>query len=152
MSDPVNFETATPRFALPMLFAGQIQKEVFVNEALARIDSLISCAVVDQVATAPAAPADGLAWLVAGNATGEWATRVGQIAIRQNGGWTYVLPRDGLRVLNCATGQDLRYHGNGWIAPTKPDLPVGGSIADVEARTAIVALIAAMQQAGIFSS
>ena len=32
---------ATPRWALPQLFAGQAQKEVFHNEALARIDMLL---------------------------------------------------------------------------------------------------------------
>ncbi len=41
MSDPVQFEGATPRFALPLLFAGQAQKEFFVNEALLRADMVL---------------------------------------------------------------------------------------------------------------
>ena len=31
----------TPRWALPFLFAGQAQKEMFHNEALVRIDALV---------------------------------------------------------------------------------------------------------------
>lgn len=38
MTEPVVFTSASPRFAIPLLFAGQAQKEVFVNEAHLRTE------------------------------------------------------------------------------------------------------------------
>ena len=38
MTTPINFTTTTGRFNLPLLFAAQAQKEVYVNEALAIVD------------------------------------------------------------------------------------------------------------------
>lgn len=57
-------------------------------------------------------------------------------------------PRDGLKLLNRTTGQELRYAGT-WRAATKPTALSGGTVVDSEARTAIAAIIAALTTAGI---
>ena len=41
MTDPIALDARTPRHSLPLLYPGQAQKEVFVNEALARLDALV---------------------------------------------------------------------------------------------------------------
>jgi hypothetical protein len=151
MSDPVSFDTASPRFALPLLFSGQSQKEVYVNEAHALIDALLHCTVESIAATPPAAPADGSNWLVGAAATGDWSGEANSIACRQNGNWIYVTPRDGMIVLNRGTGQQLRYFG-GWVTATNVAPPTGGSIMDAEARTAISGILAALRIAGILAT
>ena len=61
----------TSRYGLPLLQAGQAQKEITHNEALARIDVLAQLAV-DSRACATVPTADGT-WIVPSNATGAWA-------------------------------------------------------------------------------
>ena len=150
MPDPLNFDSTSPRFALPLLFAGQAQKEAFVNEAHALADALLHCAIEGQASAPPATPVEGTNWLVGTAPTGTWAGQPGKIACRQAGNWLFVAPRDGMRLLDQASGQERRYAG-GWLAPTAPAAPSGGSTIDAEARTAITALIAALRTAGVFT-
>ena len=150
MPEPTMPTSATPRFALPHLFAAQAQKEFIVNEANARLDVVLHCAVAGVSATPPEDPADGETWLVAANPEGAWAGREGMLAGRQAGTWVFAEPRDGLRVLDRATGQDIRFYG-GWQRAVTPAAPVGGATVDSEARAAIVELIAALAAAGVLT-
>lgn len=145
------FDSTSPRFGLPLLFAGQAQKEVFVNEAHALADMLLHCAIEGESAAPPASPAEGEAWLVAASPTGSWAGHAGKLAGWQGGNWLFASPRDGMRVLDLSTGQDRRYSGGEWLGPDTPALPSGGAVIDSEARAAIAAIVAALQQAGIFA-
>jgi hypothetical protein len=150
MTDPILFDSTTPRFGLPLLFAGQAQKEAFVNEAHALADALLHCAVESEAAAPPAAPADGTNWLVGSPASGDWAGEDGKIACRQSGNWLFVAPRDGMRILDRSTGQERRYYGI-WRAPNVPVEPSGGSVVDAEARGAILELVTALRDAGVFA-
>lgn len=142
------FESRTPRLALPLLFAGQAQKEGFVNELAARVDALLFLAVEGEASSPPPAPLDGQAWLVGPDPAAEWAGRAGQIAARQAGNWLFAAPVAGMRLFNKATGQDLRF-ASAWAGPTRPAVPTGGTTVDSEARAAISAVIAALTEAGI---
>lgn len=148
MSDPFVFDSTSPRYGLPLLFVGQAQKEVWVNEALSRIDALLHLAIEAELATPPAAPVDGRNWLVATGATGDWAGKSGQIACRQAGNWIFIAPRDGMRVLDAASGQERLFRGI-WRIPAAPAEPIGGSTVDVQARSAIGELITVLRVAGI---
>ncbi len=119
-----------------------------MNEITARIDSLLHGAVEAELAVPPASPTDGQCWLVAASATGDWAGHSGHIAARQAGNWLFFAPRDGMRLLNRATGQEIRYLV-GWKDPARPAAPAGGSVIDAEARAAIAALGTALVEAGI---
>ncbi|MFO1255266.1 MAG: DUF2793 domain-containing protein [Sphingomonadaceae bacterium] len=101
-----------------------------------------------QQAAPPAAPAEGQAWLVATGASGAWSGKAGQIAMRQAGNWLFAAPSDGMRLLNRATGQEIRYNA-GWHAASRPAPPTGGANVDSEARSAISALIECLVTAGI---
>lgn len=148
MSDPISFDSTSARFKLPFLFAGQSQKEGFVNECAARTDALLHCAIEGEAAAPPVAPVDGTSWLVGAGASGNWAGQSGKIAARQSGNWLFFSPQDGMRILNRASGQDIRYHGS-WKIASRPAAPSGGATIDSQARTAIAALIASLTTAGV---
>jgi superoxide dismutase, Cu-Zn family len=150
MTDPLNFISTSPRHSFPLLFAGQAQKELTVNEALCRADALIHCAIEDQLAAPPTSPTEGQCWLIAASPTGDWDGHAGDIACREAGAWLFVTPRDGLRMLNRATGQEMFYRG-GWQVPTTPAAPTGGTTVDAQARTAINGLISALKLSGILA-
>lgn len=68
-------DDATPRLGLPYLAAGQAQKHVILNAALARLDGLVQTAVESRsVSVQPADPTDGALYILPVDATGEaWA-------------------------------------------------------------------------------
>jgi hypothetical protein len=133
-----------------MTISGQSQKELFVNEAHARIDTLLHAAVEGTGNLPPVSPEDGECWLVGEAPADAWADHAGSIAAYQAGGWVFATPRDGLRVLDKTSGQDIRFVG-GWQRPDKPVEPSGGTTVDAEARTAIAGLLEALIAAGILA-
>lgn len=147
MPDPL-FESRTPRLDMPLLFAGQAQKEIFVNEVTSRLDALLFLAVEAELVTPPANPADGQSWLVGASPQGDWTGHAGHIASRQAGNWMFTTPLPGMRLLNKVSGQELRYT-TAWIAPTRPGSPSGGTTIDAEARGAINAILSTLAAAGV---
>lgn len=149
MPEPVSFTSASPRHSLPLLFAGQSQKEFHVNEAHAIIDALLHPAVIEEANGPPASPAEGDCWLVSNSPTGTWESHPGKIACWSSGDWLFAAPRDGLRVLDIAIGQFRLYRSGAWTSASPPAVPSGGTVVDGEARAAISELIAALADAGI---
>ena len=150
MPDPVTYPSATPRFGLPLLFAAQVQKEFFVNEAHVLADCLLHAAIEGEASDPPTSPTDGQCWLVVSPATAEWAGHEEELACYFDSQWSFVTAIDGLRVFDRSSGQFVIRNG-GWMRPAKPDNPAGGAVVDSEARAAIAGLIAALEAAGIFS-
>jgi hypothetical protein len=129
MSDPITFASVSPRLGLPLLFSGQSQKEFFVNEAHALVDALLHAAIEGEADTPPSAPAEGESWLVGETPGGAWADHAGKLASYQAGGWIFASPRDGLCVLDRATGQSICFR-DGWQRPATPAEPTGGATVD----------------------
>lgn len=148
MTDPISFAFASPRFKLPLLFAGQAQKEFAVNEAHALTDALLHLAVEGEAMDPPPAPTEGDCWVVGTSATGDWTGHDGEIACYEAGTWLFVAPRDGLRAFNRGAGQDWRYAAGWHVASTVVE-PAGGTTIDMEARVAISAIIQALEAGGI---
>ncbi len=150
MSDPITFASATPRLGLGLLFSGQSQKEFFVNEAHALVDALLHPAVEGEADAPPPTPEEGECWLVGDTPTGAWADRAGSVASYQAGSWIFAAPRDGFRLLDRPSGQEIRFL-DGWQRPATPPEPTGGTTVDAEARAAIVALIEVLITSGILA-
>lgn len=151
MPDAITFDSATPRLALPLLFAAQAQKEIFHNEALARIDALMHPVVQGEEAEPPNAPENGACWLVAPAAQGAWAGRAGMLAMWQFGQWLFAAPFPGMRIFD-ASMQQFAIFSNSWRKADPVEEPSGGVNVDSQARAAIEALISALRAAGIFPS
>jgi len=149
MAQLANFTGTTPRFALPYLFAGQAQKEFFVNEAHAITDLLLQPVVEGETNTPPVTPATGESWLVSNNPTGAWVQNEGSLAGFYGGTWLFVPPTEGLRIWDKATRQILVYRDT-WLRAAEPTATTGGGIVDTELRAAFSDLIEALKISGIF--
>jgi len=159
----------TPRFALPFILPGQAQKELFHNEALARIDLALHPAVEGPPASdPPSAPAEGECWIVAPGAGGGWSGQDNKLAMWTESGWRFVAPRPGTSAWNKPASVPLLWDGDEWrdgelacsglvvggvrvVGERQPAVasPSGGTIIDAEARAAISALTAALMSHGL---
>ena len=159
----------TARFQIPMLVAGQAQKEFFHNEALERISMLI-CPVVEGVPQAdpPPSPAIGTCYLIATGATGAWSGEDHAIACFTAGGWRFVMPIEGVSVVARQSGEMLQWRSGAWEAgiarvqevriggqtvlrgrqPAIAD-PAGGAVIDSENRAAVTSILGALRAHGL---
>lgn len=162
----------TARWALPLLAAGQAQKEMTHNEALAVLDLLVQPVVVMVGAnTPPVAPVAGQCWAVGTAPTGAWNGKAGSLAGWTAGGWRFAAGREGMTVWNLDGGTPAAFVGGEWRAGRsvagelwiggqrvvgargQPILAAtGGSVVDVEARAAIERIIAALVAHGLIAS
>jgi hypothetical protein len=85
----------TPRLGISEMIESQSNRYVTFNEALAVLDALVNCSVLDKDLTAPpGGESDGDAYIVAAGATGAWAGHDKDIAFYY-GGYIYITPTDG---------------------------------------------------------
>lgn len=162
----------TARWAMPLLFAGQAQKEITHNEALVLIDALLHGRVESaDLDTPPGAPAIGQCWIVADFAAGAWAGQAGMVALWTEGGWRFVAPRAGLSLTVADRDHALFFDGTEWRPGAIRDdglylneekvvgarmaaiaAPGGGCVIDAEARSTIAAILAALRGHGLIAS
>lgn len=96
---------SSARLHLPYLQAGQMQKHVTLNEALARLDALVQTSVVSRTVTnAPSSPQEGALHILPPSAEGDqWSQfSPGDLVRHENGGWRLISTPPGL----CAFVRD----------------------------------------------
>lgn len=160
------------RFALPMLQPGQAQKEMFHNEALARIDAALHPAAPEIATDAvPSAPTPGQSWIVGLAQSGAWEGKAGQIAFWTGGGWRFVTPVTGMTVWIASMGHWAWHNGTGWQSGPLPtngihvagvqvvgaqrgaiSNPIGGSAIDAEGRAAIASILETLRDHGLIAT
>ncbi len=107
--------TYTPNLSLPEIAAAQAQKHVTHNEALRLLDAAVQPSVLDRDLTSPpAGAADGDRHIVGAGATGDWAGHDGEIAFAADGGWRFLVPREGWIAFAADEGALLCRTGSAW--------------------------------------
>lgn len=162
----------TPRLSLPLIAAGQAQKEIAHNEAIALLEQL-ALPVAETIGDGepPVDVSAGRCWIVGGAPTGAWAGRAGTIACMTAGGWRFVNPQAGMTL--WVEGEDCagRFDGSVWrigimsarsieidgrqvVSARQPAIaaPEGGASADTEARAAIAAILEVMRNHGLIEA
>lgn len=162
----------TARLALPLLAAGQAQKEVVHNEALLLADCLINpVAEAIGVNAPPTTPAEGRCWIVGTAPTGAWAGQAGALAGWTAGGWRFAAPFEGQHVWlreagvwavrgasNWSSGvvaaQLVEVGGQQVVGARRPAIaaPSGGPTVDSEARAALADILIALRTHGLIAS
>ncbi len=158
----------TPRLALPLLQPGQAQKEMYHNEALARLDLAAQASVKDfGTEIPPDTPDPGDCWILGDAPTGDWAGHAHEIAGWTAGGWRFLAPVEGMRAWIASAPGFAVFSGGAWTAgrsygslfvdgiqvvgaqAAAIDDPAGGATIDAEARAAIAAILAALRGHGL---
>ena len=140
----------TSRLQLPLLAAGQAQKEVTHNEALIQIDSLLFPHVEGaEVNTPPADPVLGQGWIIGSAPIGAWQGRAHHLAVWSAGGWRYMLLPVGSAIPVGNPRKIWRSTDTGWRGPSTIMLPAGGASVDMEARQCLESLAHALADYGV---
>lgn len=107
--------TVTPRLLLPLLAAGQAQKHVTHNDALVRLDALIHLVVDSRTQAAPPpSPTELSAYIVPPGGSGAFAGRADQLALFEDGGWTFLTPRVGWQAWIADEAEHHLWTGTEW--------------------------------------
>ncbi|MFM7402985.1 MAG: DUF2793 domain-containing protein [Erythrobacter sp.] len=151
MSDPITFPSSTPALRLPLLIAGQAQKEFFVNQALSLLDALYPRAIDAAQVSPPATPQEGHCFLVTAPAIGAWAGREEQVAVMIGGDWHFVFPSEGMQLFDRSANHVVVFQSQ-WVAAVAPAVPTGGTVIDIEARAVLTALVDRLRSTGVLSA
>lgn len=159
----------TDRLSLPLLSAGQTQKDVTHNDALLALDDLVALAVSTRSAAGPLAGATvGDVQIVAADAAAAWGHPPGTLMRWSEAGWQARAPVDGQLAL-IVDEAIMLVHAGSWhalwpvaglaiagravlSAPVATvAAPAGGTVVDSEARSVISQLIAQLQLQGLLA-
>ncbi len=150
---------------------GQSQKELFHNEALQMLDTIVAAAVEEPRRNdPPATPLAGQCFIVGAAPTGAWLGNASALAAFSAAGWRIVEPVDGLQAWVKSTSTWATFHAGAWelgalraVRLMIGGLQVvgarsgavanvaGGTTVDAEARAAIAALLSAMRGHGLIA-
>ena len=163
---------ASTRLGLPLIVAGQAKKELTHNEALVLIDAGIASAAESiGIAAPPVAPAPGQCWILGDAPSGSWTGQAHALAVWTEGGWRFLPAVEGMRVwlkdqlcwatrtsASWVVGDEfatrLRVGGVQVVAARQAAVPEpsGGATIDLEARSAIAALIDRLAAHGLIAA
>lgn len=108
--------TQTNNLKINLVAQSQSQKEITINEGIARLEALQNRGVIDKdLSTPPASPAEGDTYIVKATATGDWLGNDGQLAY-YNQGWNFIAPNEGLLAWVADEDKLYIYNGLSWVS------------------------------------
>ncbi|MCM2473257.1 DUF2793 domain-containing protein [Rhizobium sp. CG5] len=114
---------ATANLALPYILPSQAQKHVTHNEALQRLDAAVQLVLAAHLPAPPDDASEGACYAVNAPATGAWSGKAGQLALRQDGDWIFLQPRQGWRAYDLTSQSLLVFVGGEWSDLPLPQNP-----------------------------
>lgn len=114
-------QDATDNFQLPFLLPDQAQKHVTHNEALQRVDALMQLVIRATISTPPQSPVDGACYAISATPAPIWTGLAGQIALYQDGRWSFIAPKSGWIAYFQESGALCRFDGQSWQPVNPPD-------------------------------
>jgi hypothetical protein len=145
-------DTTSPRHTFPMLEIAQAQKELFHNEALLMLD-LLTFPVIESILSVPplslVSTDKGKCWLVGANPSGIWSGKFNFLAEWIGDDWRYAKCTISMTVHDKSVNCTKKLGVNGWTSAPIIAAPSGGTIIDLESRTAIASIISTLQGFGL---
>jgi hypothetical protein len=162
---------STARLALPLLHAGQAQKEMSHNEALTLLDLAVHpCVIAAGTEMPPNDPVPGDAWILGAEPQGAWTGHGGAIAGWTAGGWRFLEPFEGMQAWVAEPRLPARFVEGSWrlgdvraarltiggvqvVGARQPAIaaPSGGATVDGEARAVLGRVLAALRTHGLIA-
>lgn len=140
----------TPRLALPLLAAGQAQKHVTHNDALMRLDALVHLVVASRTqVTPPATPGETAAYIVPAGGAGVFADRQDQLAIFEDGGWSFLSPHPGWQAWVTDEAEHHVWTGTQWRR-SQPVSSLGAELWGINAAADTTTRLAVSAEASLF--
>lgn len=116
----------TAHLGITLLEQSQAQKDVTVNEAFNRIDSLLNSGAIDKdLNTPPSTPAAGDVYIIAGSPTGAWSGHALAITYFDQV-WRFIAPHAGALLWVNDEAQHYLFNGSAWAL-----LTMGGGSGDM---------------------
>lgn len=141
----------TPRLGLPLLAAGQAQKHVTHNDALMRLDALVHLVVASRTQTVPpASPGETAAYIVPTGGTGAFADRQDDLAIFEDGGWSFLAPRAGWQAWVTDEAEHHVWTGTQWRR-SQPESGLGATLWGVNTTADTTSRLAVSADASLFN-
>lgn len=106
----------SPRLSLPLIMPQQAQKHVTHNAAIEALDALVQPIVESRtLATPPASPLAGEAYIVPSAASGAWSGHANELAAFQSGAWMFFDPAAGWQVYVKADRTFYVFDAGAWV-------------------------------------
>ncbi len=123
--------TVTTNLGVTLVEQSQAQKEITINEAFTRLDSILNNGAKSKTTnTPPGSPTSGDLYIVGTSPTGAWSGKAGQLSYYDQI-WRFIAPKEGVSLWVNDEDVFYNYNGSSWVTPSG-----AGTVTSVAVTTA----------------